>query len=85
MDGAGTPMHPDAPAGKSGNKLLLGLCGCCLFIMLAGSVAAYVLAQKAKGFALNLAATGQKDVKQALDASADAFRKLLIKDGKLPK
>jgi ABC-type glycerol-3-phosphate transport system substrate-binding protein len=37
------------------------------------------------GRELNLAATGQKDVKQALDASADAFRKLLIKDGKLPK
>ena len=37
------------------------------------------------GRELNLAATGQKDVKQALDASAEAFRKLLIKDGKLAK
>jgi ABC-type glycerol-3-phosphate transport system substrate-binding protein len=35
------------------------------------------------GRELNLAATGQKDVKEALDASAEAFRKLLIKDGKL--
>jgi len=37
------------------------------------------------GRELNLAATGQKDVKEALDASAEAFRKLLIKDGKLSK
>jgi ABC-type glycerol-3-phosphate transport system substrate-binding protein len=35
------------------------------------------------GRELNLAATGEKDVKDALDASAEAFRKLLIKDGKL--
>jgi multiple sugar transport system substrate-binding protein len=35
------------------------------------------------GRELNLAATGEKDVKEALDASAEAFRKLLIKDGKL--
>jgi ABC-type glycerol-3-phosphate transport system substrate-binding protein len=37
------------------------------------------------GRELNLAATGEKDVKEALDASAEAFRKLLIKDGKLSK
>jgi ABC-type glycerol-3-phosphate transport system substrate-binding protein len=37
------------------------------------------------GRELNLAATGEKDVNQALDASAEAFRKLLIKDGKLSK
>ena len=37
------------------------------------------------GRELNLAATGEKDVKEALDASAEAFRKLLIKDGKLAK
>lgn len=37
------------------------------------------------GRELNLAATGEKDVKEALDASAAAFRKLLIKDGKLSK
>jgi ABC-type glycerol-3-phosphate transport system substrate-binding protein len=37
------------------------------------------------GRELNLAATGEKDVKDALDASAEAFRKLLIKDGKLSK
>ena len=35
------------------------------------------------GRELNLAATGEKDAKEALDASAAAFRKLLIKDGKL--
>ncbi|MEX1351497.1 MAG: sugar ABC transporter substrate-binding protein [Desulfobacterales bacterium] len=37
------------------------------------------------GRELNLAATGEKDVKEALDAAAEAFRKLLIKDGKLSK
>jgi len=37
------------------------------------------------GRELNLAATGEKDIKEALDASAEAFRKLLIKDGKLSK
>jgi multiple sugar transport system substrate-binding protein len=37
------------------------------------------------GRELNLAATGEKDVKEALDAAAEAFRKLLIKDGKLAK
>jgi ABC-type glycerol-3-phosphate transport system substrate-binding protein len=37
------------------------------------------------GRELNLAATGQKDVKEALDASAEIFRKLLVKDGKLSK
>ena len=37
------------------------------------------------GRELNLAATGEKDVKEALDASAEAFRRLLIKDGKLSK
>ena len=37
------------------------------------------------GRELNLAATGEKDAKEALDASAEAFRKLLIKDGKLAK
>jgi ABC-type glycerol-3-phosphate transport system substrate-binding protein len=37
------------------------------------------------GRELNLAATGEKDVEEALDAAAEAFRKLLIKDGKLSK
>jgi len=35
------------------------------------------------GRELNLAATGQKDVKQALTDANEAFRKLAVKDGKL--
>lgn len=37
------------------------------------------------GRELNLAATGEKDPKEALDDAAAAFRKLLVKDGKLSK
>lgn len=37
------------------------------------------------GRELNLAATGEKDIKEAMDAAAEEFRKLLVKDGKLAK
>ena len=37
------------------------------------------------GRELNLAATGEKDIKEAMDAAAEKFRKLLVKDGKLSK
>jgi ABC-type glycerol-3-phosphate transport system substrate-binding protein len=35
------------------------------------------------GRELNLAATGEKDIKEAMDAAAEKFKKLLVKDGKL--
>lgn len=37
------------------------------------------------GREFNLAATGEKDAKAAMDAAAEEFRKLLVKDGKLSK